>query len=96
MCALLTHVHKSFRCLPQRPSESLRQPLWGSGSIRANLYGSVLYAMFSRQVLRIRRGARAKRLPKKYGRQRIPIHQWRAAFFAMCSPHVRPPVYCVK
>ena len=38
----------------------------------------------------------AMRFPNKSGRQPIWIHQWRAASFAMCSPHVRPPVYCVK
>ena len=34
-------------------------------------------------------------MPNKSGRQPIPTHQWRAAFFAIC-PHVRPPVRCVK
>jgi len=39
---------------------------WGSGSIRANLYGSVLCAMFSWLVLRIRR--EGTRIEMKYGR----------------------------
>ena len=30
---------------------------WGSGSSRANLYGSVLYAMFCRQILGFARGS---------------------------------------
>ena len=54
----------------------------GSGSIRAELYVSVLCAMFRWQTVGFTwDGLRDS--PNKSGRQLITIHQWRAAFFAM-------------
>jgi hypothetical protein len=59
------------------------------------LYCSVLYAMFSTQVLRIRRITWLPDFPIYPGDNR-PRFTSGVLHSSQCDPHVRPPVCCVK
>jgi hypothetical protein len=62
---------------------TMNRNIRGSGSIRVKLYGSVLYAMFSGGFLGFAVGPGYANHLINPGDNLIPIHHWRAAFFAV-------------